>query len=149
MKTPDEIKKGLECCQYSEEMPTDCDHCPYYLKADPCDVQMQKDALAHIERLEGMAKPNEQIRWERDIAMRQLAEMGVGFGEKVSGQIPKWISVEEGLPEDGQRVVAIVKNGMTGIMDYKADGTPFAARIFGKYFSEVTHWMPLPELPED
>lgn len=68
---------------------------------------------------------------------------------KALDAMPKWISVDERLPEDGQRVVAICENGMAGIMDYKDDGTPFAARIFGCYFSNITHWMPLPEPPKE
>lgn len=27
----------------------------------------------------------EQIRWERDIAIEQLSELGIGFGEKIDG----------------------------------------------------------------
>lgn len=68
---------------------------------------------------------------------------------RLEAHMPKWISVDERLPEDGHRVVAICENGMTGIMDYKDDGTPFAARILGHYFSNITHWMPLPEQPKE
>ena len=72
-----------------------------------------------------------------------------GFKAGVETAQPKWISVEDRLPEDGQRVVGIAKNGMTGIMDYKVDDTPFAARVFGRYFSEIIWWMPLPEPPKE
>ena len=34
----------------------------------------------------------DQIRWERDIAIEQLKELGISFGEKVDG---KYISKEE------------------------------------------------------
>lgn len=27
----------------------------------------------------------DQIRWERDIALEQLSELGIGFGEKIDG----------------------------------------------------------------
>lgn len=31
----------------------------------------------------------EQIRWERDIALEQLEELGISFGEKIDGYIRK------------------------------------------------------------
>ena len=34
----------------------------------------------------------DQIRWERDIAIEQLKELGINFGEKIDG---KYISKEE------------------------------------------------------
>ena len=52
MKTPDEIKKGLECCQHDPYSGLcQCDNgCPYRL-TDRCD-SLRKDALAYIKRLE-------------------------------------------------------------------------------------------------
>ena len=48
MKTPDDIKKGLECCRKGN-----CKGCPYkegeYID---CQEQLEKDALAYIEQLE-------------------------------------------------------------------------------------------------
>ena len=53
MKTPDEIKEGLECCQLHDgDMYVDCSHCPYYLTCTHCDIEMHKDALAYIQQLE-------------------------------------------------------------------------------------------------
>lgn len=46
MKTPEDIKKGLECCKSN---PT-CSVCPYY-NEDDCKV-MESDALAYIQQLE-------------------------------------------------------------------------------------------------
>lgn len=46
MKTPDEIKKGLECCYMNN-----CDGCPY--DTDGCaDNEGKADALAYINQLE-------------------------------------------------------------------------------------------------
>ena len=63
-----------------------------------------------------------------------------------------WISVKDRLPEDGGYVVCIAKrNPFSRFM-------PMAARIeknglvnpiTEQYISYVTHWMPLPEPPED
>ena len=60
MKTPEEIKKGLECCKSN---PT-CSICPYY-NEDDCQV-MESDALAYIQQLER----------ERDAAVKDLEAMG-------------------------------------------------------------------------
>ena len=53
-KTPDEIKKGLECC--SNATVESCGECPYHTKEDysaVCIVHLTKDAkvlLAQVER---------------------------------------------------------------------------------------------------
>lgn len=48
MKTPDEIKKWLECCSCNLN---DCNGCPYY--GMPCnDLELERDALEYIQQLE-------------------------------------------------------------------------------------------------
>ena len=49
MKTPDEIKKGLECCFPSDE--PDCFECPYR-RVDRCVSTRMDDTLAYIQQLE-------------------------------------------------------------------------------------------------
>lgn len=46
-------------------------HCHYITEA----LHMALNALGAID----------QIRWERDIAIEQLEELGIGFGEKIDG----------------------------------------------------------------
>lgn len=49
MKTPDEIKKGLECCQGAVK----CEECPYETECDlPFGDDNKADALAYIQQLE-------------------------------------------------------------------------------------------------
>ena len=55
------------------------------------------------------------------------------------GQQDKWISVEERLPEPGQRVLCHSDVGSDRIIAYLSIASGFP--------SEVTHWMPLPPLP--
>ena len=52
MRTPDEIKKGLECCGIEHK----CEICPYK-EAGCLDLELEADALAYIEQLECKAKP--------------------------------------------------------------------------------------------
>lgn len=108
MKTPEEIKKGLECCL------DDCDqvgNCPYS-GTFGCDECLKRDALAYIEKLEP--------------------------------QIPRWIPVEERLPAKSKTVL-VVADGMVDIACFSENG-------WGLYTLEcctITHWMPLPEPPEE
>lgn len=52
MKTPDEIKKGLECCNRRTTLVYEkCDDCPYHGEEE-CMRKMELDALAYIRQLE-------------------------------------------------------------------------------------------------
>jgi len=62
MKTPEEIKKGLECCFPCEE--PDCIDCPYR-RVESCADTRIDDTLAYIQQLER----------ERDAAVEQLKEV--------------------------------------------------------------------------
>lgn len=115
MKTPEEIKKGMECC----EIVTCPDKkCPYYASNIPCDVQVQKDALALIQQLEA--------------------------------QVPKWISVEDGLPEEPCAVIAVLTYGNAVCVAWYCSGwfeTGSGLRF--RAGKGITHWMPLPEPPKE
>lgn len=77
--------------------------------------------------------------------------------EKLRGQVPRWIPVEERLPEYGVRVLATdmyEEDDCTGIWtreeypDDPEDGCWIDERGWWHAFDEVTHWMRLPEPPE-
>ena len=75
MKSPDEIKKGLECCAASY---ADCHkECPYKLDCDGS--QILKDALALIQQLQAEnAEQAENIKWmeaERDDLKRTIRQL--------------------------------------------------------------------------
>ena len=108
VKTPEEIKKGL---LYHGNTLCD-DDCPYrLLNGFGCKGMLCDDALAYIQKLEtdnaqqarcienltdklnatndalaAKAELSEQYRWERDVAIGQLEQLGIGFGEKVDGK---------------------------------------------------------------
>ena len=51
MKTPEEIKKGLECCAKNKPYP--CDKCPYERTfEEEWSCKLHADALAYIQQLE-------------------------------------------------------------------------------------------------
>lgn len=70
MKTPDEIKRGLECCTCIDDRDT-CVECPYngtYRKGT-CITALEADVLAYIRELEAkvaeMEKPLEPMTLDR------------------------------------------------------------------------------------
>lgn len=69
MKTPDDIKKGLEQCVKAESGETGCSGCPYIMSCvkeeDPDSIMA--DALAYIQQLEEKLKAYEWYEGERNI----------------------------------------------------------------------------------
>ena len=77
MKTPDEIKKGLECC-ISDTYGCN-EKCPYFNSLSngvDCAVKMHADALAYIQHLEAanteLLTKCERLERERDAAVKDL-----------------------------------------------------------------------------
>lgn len=165
MKSPDEIKKGLERCSSISNC---ADGCPYHVTVEGsfgceemgCEDGLLPDALALIHQLEA--------------------------------QVPRWISVEEGLPENDVPVLVSAKRKNWDGKEYRivftafhTDGTTHTEDSgygwdygnlgmqyceetddyiipeawwedvrYGEEFSKVydttvTHWMPLPEPPKE
>ena len=112
MRTPEEIKRGLECC-----IAGDCDSCPYYEAKKDCGDRLKIDALAYIQQLEAAQ--------------------------------PKWISVEERLPEIGVNVLTRT----VGLLHPISTGWYSPTRknwcLDNGSTLKVTHWMPLPEPPKE
>lgn len=78
--------------------------------------------------------------------------------EELEARVPRWVRVAERLPEKGLRVIFLVDRKSTGfraayVGEYVAHS---AFQSWACYEDErgwdasfVTHWMPLPELPEE
>ena len=135
MKLPEKIKKVLAYCDSRDNMLNGCaGGCPYWCDKYGChSTEMKIDALAYIQQLEE--------------------------------QQPRWISVKERLPEPDQDVLLIAHgwkgqllyigrlhheeaetSWLTGITTMESEWS-----INGWSYLKtplVTHWMPLPELPE-
>lgn len=120
MKTPEEIKKGLEICGGY-----DCRGCPYDgttfdNELYKCDNELYNDALAYIQQLE-----------------QRLVE--------VNKTSPRWISVKEREPKRLQRALVyspVVNRIASGV--YTEVGFITQA-VMGK----ITHWMEIPEPPKE
>ena len=127
MKTPDEIKKWLECCTH-----VTCNGCPY--DEDGCATSQQIiDALEYIQQLE-----------------HQIGEL-TGKVAQLEAAQPKWISVEERLPDVGEKVMVCgVKNGMQ-VGAFRGKLRPGNNRRWwwkNNTILEVTYWMPIPSMPD-
>ena len=76
--------------------------------------------------------------------------------EKLRGQVPRWIPVEERLPGYNARVLVIDMYGGDGDAIWTREEYPddpeygcwIDDRGWWHAFDEVTHWMPLPDRPE-
>lgn len=122
MKTPEEIKNALNNCGGSGG----CKSCPYYVGVELCIGMIMGDALTYIQQLEN-----------------QVADLGK--------KVPKWISVKEQLPKDGQKVIASFRNEGGVIVDQArhSNGEFDFANWAYVWHENITHWMYMPEPPKE
>lgn len=132
MKTPEEIKKGLDHCGEDG-----CKDCPYVQDCTMTDgfSELAKDSLAYIQQLEA---ENERTMSCYDAAVCESAD--------VAAMLPKWISVKDGLPEE--HVVVLVARDDALYGREVTIGWCRCGRWEVPIAVKVTHWMPLPEPPE-
>ena len=132
-RTPDEIKKGLEYCA-SGNAP--CESCPFVTGTGAkCIRHMSECAIAYVQQLE-----------------HNIGELTEKVAQLEAAQ-PKWISVEDRLPEFGEYFVRCIHN--------YTDNDEYECYKVAIYLSKecrwidvgnllkVTHWMPIPELPKE
>mgnify|MGYP003293300875 CR=1 FL=1 len=81
-------------------------------------------------------------RADKGMLCREAFELGVEWAD--ANQPSPWISVEERLPEEHTNV--IVTDG-SNVAHCKKYGDGFYTNV-GKCCN-VTHWMPIPELPKE
>lgn len=121
--TDKEIIRALRCCE--KEVCADGGLCPLFSDAD-CIVHLREAAIDWIERLTA-----------ENAALRE--------------KVPQWVSVDDRHPKPGTRVLAT-----DGVFVGEAYRT--SADTWRRYDgiamrdcigSVVTHWMPLPEAPEE
>ena len=63
----------------------------------------------------------------------------------ISVEFPRWISVHDKLPKDGQHAATINKVGVQDVRHY-SHGKWYSN--FGNEYDDITHWMPLPQAPK-
>lgn len=148
MKTAEEIKKGLDHCGEDG-----CKDCPYVQDCTMTDgfSELARDSLAYIQQLEA---ENERLQRYYEAEADRAADSHHNMLE-AEASVPRWIPVEERLPETQTTVMLALKRDGGGIriaIGYRAHWTPARYYIDGGNCAvdenRVTHWMPLPEPPE-
>ena len=98
-----------------------------------------------IDMLKQMGKKEREqggVTWY-DVA-DHLIDNGVTFGKDTN--VPtKWIPVTERLPEKNTSVITATDNGIVFQCLYAYDGWD----LWEGNEVNITHWMPLPELPKE
>ena len=90
------------------------------------------------------------------IAVKDVFGMGItshkdvprllAYIKELESQIPRWIPVEERLPEEKAIVTACIKNRRVFPDVFYIEGCWYSAKGI---VEGVTHWMPLPKGPEE
>ena len=95
-RTPEEIKKGLECCYSSVEPIMRCEQCPYY-GSIVCKMSLHTDSLALIQQLqEEVSKYEEGYDALTKIIKRLEAERDAAVSELVGTcQVCRWEGTEK------------------------------------------------------
>ena len=168
--TDKEIIQALRCTSTPGSLHEDCTGCPYYRKEQldeelkeklgvdtwpSCDIdKVGLDAADLIERLTAEnADLGKGIEWKNMVISLAQKEQVKAEAERdtLREKVPQWISVEDRHPKTGTRVLAT-----DGVFVGEAYRT--SADTWRRYDgiamrdcigSVVTHWMPLPEAPED
>lgn len=125
MRTPEEIKKGLEYCSEKAERKTKCSECIYF--NDPrgwCSTAITKDALDYIQQLEA-----QQPRW-------------ISVGERLPEDAERvYVALRGGA--GGVYIAQYFKNKCQPQEDF------WMLENDWEVPASPTHWMPLPPGPEE
>lgn len=138
--TDKEIVQALRCeARHKTSSNVGCKKCPYW----------EPEGLEEWQKLHGWTscKVYQIISDAADAIERLLAE-NAALREKV----PQWISVEDRLPTDHLKRELIAFQDAGGkIVDMARYVPGFGWRCYGwdVQQDEITHWMPLPEGPEE
>lgn len=101
------------------------------------------------QQLEGLCNHMNQLRDAaagRALKMEERVHQLEAERDAAVEAMPRWISVDERLPEVGVNVIVLLADGFTSV----------AQRLTWGWFiyvysssRDVTHWMPLPETPKE
>ena len=115
------------------------------------------DANALDADLESAQKTLE-TNWEKQWKMNKGQVKGLAWARAilreaksadVAAMLPKWISVEERMPEKGKTVLVAFADGYVTIGTIWGDCLIIPYSEFEQPVAKGTWWMPLPEPPEE
>ena len=142
----DELVKQLRYCAET----TTCRNCPWI--GERCLTDMKKQAADAIEELSARLEAHNEWFAKAD---RKIEEYKAAYIAEHDARIaevsktPRWITVEERLPEIGQYVLCLCRANIFCVLRRDKDGDWYEnpAHVYMSKF--VTHWMPLPEPPKE
>lgn len=155
-RTPDEIKKGLECRKrnFSDSCYDRCATCELFI---PCygTVERCVDALTLIQQLETqnaelsgkigrLESQNRCFKENKESCEKRMIDL--------AQRMPRWISVEERLPEIDAEVLIYTNEGLYDVAQYSGGERFWTLERNPDCWVTalgVTHWMPLPEPPNE
>ena len=168
--TDKEIVRALRCTSTLGDHTSNCEQCPYWKKEQlngrikekfgtdtwtSCDVdQVCLDAADLIEHLTAEnADLRKELEWKDmviDLAQREQAKAEAERDALREKQ--RWIPVTERLPERDVQVLGWYKDNPFSqyrpeVVAWNGNGWVFV--YAHRYVTNVTHWMPLPEAPEE
>ena len=146
--TNEEIVKALRTCVMDPDDGGDCENCPASRsEGEYCLTAVMSEAASLIEQL---IDENTELREEvnlRGNAVRTYEKKRAKAEAERDAlrEKKRWISVTEKTPEYDMQQLALNADGDALIANY----------AYGEWFDtwgqdvEVTHWMPLPDAPEE
>ena len=141
--TTDEIVRALRELEAENQCLCMCDEC----HEDDCLTPLFRSAANLIEQLTAEnADLRKELEWkDMVIALAQRKQTEAEAERDALREKQRWIPVKEKTPEYDMPQLALNADGDSLIANY----------AYGEWFDtwgqdvEVTHWMPLPEAPEE
>lgn len=86
----------------------------------------------------------------KELELEAMHAEALNYIQQLEAKLPRWISVEERLPEKKQRVMVYTTQGA-----YRLGAFSFVGKEGAVWFKcdksciSCTHWMPLPDVPKE
>lgn len=130
MKSPDKVRRIKDVLTDVEKV---CGNCRY-------------NGVADCNRSGGLCEMFDAV-WDALDYIKELEERVVNLEAKT----PKWVSVKDALPEHVQGNYLILLSGEIYAAKWEYDewNEKYAFRINCQIVPDVTHWMKVPEPPEE
>ena len=116
-----------------------CDACPWQEEFPPCVICVNRMTMQAADAIEELQQTVNHYKGCSDDWYREACDY--------KAMVPRWISVEERLPEINEEVLVVAVN------DFDADEKWVSINWLDKDnqwpYAIVTHWMPLPAPPKE
>lgn len=160
-----ELIKALRCSAQIPSNEEQCAGCPYFVLETPSEDDVKELGLEPEWKwkscnVDQMALDAADLIEKQAVEIRELRNSLAVFGQAnaaLRDKVPEWIPVSERLPEPEKMVLLIVSGKIKNISfvdayelgEFDTD-EGWILEMWPEWKDyKVTHWMPLPELPEE